>query len=325
MNLEALLKSLLCGLIIGLAAMFIAAFSSWFPAYNILNIAIILMLAITAVSAALFYFFLFRPTAIGNAKRLDRMGLEERLITMIEYDGDDSYIAKAQRNDAKEKLATIQAHQINFNIPKKVVTAVIICAALGLGMTTVTTLSVANILPSGFEVLDAIIPDAPKTYFSVSYVAENGGYIEGDANQRVLKGESAETVIAVAADGFIFKGWSDGSKSPARADGDVMTELIFNAIFIPVDGAEKDEAEPEEEADDVPDPESQQGEGDGDPTDSGGAGGKYEDYNQIIDGSKYYREFLDTYRDTIDNELEADEGGLTEEQKELIKNYIDIV
>lgn len=322
---EAVLKSLLSGLIIGLGAAFLVAFINWFNANDVLVLAIGLLVGLTAIASTLFYIKIFRPTAMSNARRIDRLGLEERLITMVEYDGDDSYMATAQRNDAKAELAKFEASQIKFKVPKAVLIAVAVCAVLGLGMTTVTTLSVANILPSGFEVLDAILPDPPKTYYSVTYVAEKGGRIEGKDTQRILKGESADTVIAVADDGFMFKGWSDGSKDPARIDEDVMTELIFNAIFIPVDGSEGDEGDPEEEADDVPDPESQKGDGDGDGDPSSGASGKYEDYNQIIDGTKYYREFLEGYQDTIDEQIKNDDSGLTEEQKEVIKNYIDIV
>ena len=114
LKLEAILKSLLLGLIIGSSAAFVMAATAWFVGFNGLWIAIGILVAVTAASTTLFYLKKFKLTAEGNARRLDRYGLEERLITMVEYDGDDSYIAKAQREDAKAELEKFEANRIKF-------------------------------------------------------------------------------------------------------------------------------------------------------------------------------------------------------------------
>ena len=324
---EAVLKSLLPGLIVGLAAAFVMATVSWFCDFNGLWLSIGLLVLVSAGMTVLFYYKHFKPTAESNARRIDRYGLEERLITMVELDGDDSYIAIAQREDAKAELAKFEANQIRFKLSKKVIIACSIVAVFGLGMTTVTGLSAAGVIPNGMEVLDAIIPDPPPVYLAVEYVEGNGGFILGDKSQDVLLGSDSELVFAFANDGYVFKCWSDGNKSPARIDENVSTELEFEAIFIPVDDIKADEEEDPEEADDVPEPEGGEGDGEGDPADGDPStgGGKYDDFNQIIDGKTYYREHLDEYREAIEEYLKENSDGLTEEQKELIQNYIGIV
>ena len=324
---EALLKSILPALIIGLSVAFVMATVSWFlEIKGGLFISVGLLVAVTAAFAALFYYKRFKPTAQSNARRLDRYGLEERLITMIEFDTDDSYIASAQREDAKAALEKFEATSIKFKLSKKVIIACSIVAVFGLGMTVVTGLSSAGILPSGMEVLDAIIPDAPPVYRTVEYLEGEGGFLLGDKSQDVLLGGSSTLVVAFANDGYVFKAWSDGYASPARIDDNVTAELEFTAIFVPLDDSGADETEDEEEADDVPEEDGGGGDGDGDPEgDPAAGGGKYDDFNQIIDGSTYYRELLKDYQDAIEETLKENEDGLSEEQKEIIKNYIGIV
>jgi len=325
---EAFLRSLLLGLVIGLGSAFAAAFVTWFLSFNGLWLTLAVLVAVTAGFTALFYFKVYQPTAMSNARRLDRYGLEERLITMVEYDGDDSYIAEAQRNDAKAELAKFEAKQIKFKFSTKILVSCIISAVIGLGMTLITTLSSYGIVPTGNDVLNVLFPPPPDVYYEVKYVvAEEGtGYILGESSQSVIKGGNSEAVVAVAADGFIFKGWDDGNKSAERQEGEVLTALEFSAIFIHVDDDNADESEDEEEADDLPEDSGGEGPGEGEGEGSGdGAAGKYEDYNQIINGSEYYRDHLSDAQDNIDNSLQEDGDGLTDEQKEVIKNYIGIV
>ena len=321
---EAILKSFLPGLTVGFAIAFIMATVSWFCDFGAgLWISIALFAIATAGATILFYVKKFKPTAESNARRIDRYGLEERLITMVEFDGDDSYIAQAQREDAKAELAKFEANQIKFKLSKKVIITCTIAAVFGLGMTTVMGLCNAGIIPNGVEVIDALIPDPPPVYYSVDYVEGNGGFILGDKNQDVVKGGESTLVVAFANDGYVFKCWSDGNKSPARVDENVVTQLEFEAIFIPLDDSGADETEDEEEADDVPEDDGGAGDGDpaeGDPTGSGA--GKYEEINQIIDGKTFYRELLKDYQDQIEDQLKENGSELTEEQKEIIKNYI---
>ena len=332
LKLEALLKSTLCGLCVGFTACFIASFATWFTDFDGLWLSIGILAAVTAAVAPIFYFKLFKLTAMSNAKRIDRLGLEERLITMIEYEDDDSFIAKAQRADARAKLAEVEASQVKFTVPAKIIIAVAIAATVASAMVTVSSLGTAGLIPDGNELLEAIIPDEPDVYISISYVVEDGGYIDGEEEQLVILGGIGEPVLAVADDGYKFAGWDDGGRKPSRTDRGVSENVIYTAMFIPLGDQGEGDGEGDQEGDE---PGDQPGEGkpgkDGKPSpdgqdDSNGelGGGKYEDCNQVIDGETYYREVKNSYRDTLLEQMESD-GSLTPELKEIIESYIDIV
>ena len=332
---EALLKSLLLALNIGFAAAFAVAFVMWFTPINGLWIALATLIAVTAAATPICYSKKFRPTVVSNARHLDRIGLEERMITMVQYSADESYIAQRQRMDAEQVLAQVETSQVKIKIPRKLVTATIICGVLCGAMTTVTALSAAGLLLRGDELVDAILPDPPEVFIAVTYIVEEGGYIEGEMDQLVLEGQNAEPVLAVAEEGYAFVGWDDGSTDPARSDRQITQELTFTAIFAPIDeeGNIGDDGDSGEEDGDEP------GEGDGDEegdspsnndseadSDQVGEGsGKYDEWNQIIDGEKYYREFLEEYKERLIEQLEKYGDQLTDEERAIIEAYINLV
>ncbi len=78
----------------------------------------------------------------------------------------------------------------------------------------------------------------PIEIFSVTYVAADGGIVEGKTEQKVVRGERSESVTAVADEAYRFIGWSDGESSATRsdvidADGFTATAL-FEEIIIKV-------------------------------------------------------------------------------------------
>lgn len=89
-----------------------------------------------------------------------------------------------------------------------------------------------------------IVTDNTEDYVTVTYEASEGGRIDGQAVQTILKGEDAQTVTAVAEEGYVFAGWSDGLETAERTDTDVQENLTVTAQF------EKEPADP-----DNPDPE----------------------------------------------------------------------
>ena len=54
--------------------------------------------------------------------------------------------------------------------------------------------------------------------FSISYIAEEGGYIDGEAQQASSESFISKIVTAVPNEGYRFVGWSDGSAQKERAD-----------------------------------------------------------------------------------------------------------
>ena len=59
---------------------------------------------------------------------------------------------------------------------------------------------------------------APLPTYTLQYAAGVGGYIEGTAKQRLVKGKEGSAVTAVANEGYYFVKWSDGSTEATRSD-----------------------------------------------------------------------------------------------------------
>ena len=342
LRLEALIKSALTGISLGGAVGFIVALVGWFTDIPGLWLDITVTVVTGIISGVIFYYKLFKPTVMGNARRLDRLGLDERLITMVELEGDDSYMAKLQRQDATERLSTIRKADIRIIIPAVTIVLASISFPLVTAMTTVTALADAGIIMSGDEFIDSITPDEPEINIYVTYEAEEGGTIDGEAEQLVIKGQDATPVLAVADDGYVFIEWSDGSTDPYRHDLEILEELELFAIFewdeeAGEEEGDGDEGEGEGEGDaEAPTEEQgqQSGEGeesedaeDGDPSDEEGTTdqGKYGEANQIIDGETYYREILSEYQDKLLEYLEKNRDKLSDEEIKIIESYLDIV
>ncbi len=71
-----------------------------------------------------------------------------------------------------------------------------------------------------------------KFVFTYEYdiATTEGGQIEGNAIQRVQRGDSGTEVTAVPNEGYFFNGWSDGLKTPTRVDSkqyDIKVKAYF--------------------------------------------------------------------------------------------------
>ena len=321
---ESLLRSVLAGAAVGFTLGFLAAAAIWFTGTPGLWLPIVLALSGTAICSPIFYFRRFRPTEKETARRIDGCGLEERAITMVEFEGDRSYLAQRQREDAAEKISGMDASRLRITVPAAVSVLAGVAVTLGIGMTVVTGLARAGILPGGRDFIDAITPEPEPVYVEVTYMVSEGGSIEGDEAQVILQGGETSEVVAVPDEGYVFDGWDDGGKRPVRKDANVQESVTYTAVFLPLDdsgtGIEDGEDEngvPGDQPGDKP------GEGEGEqgqiPSQQpGGAGGQYLECNQVIDGETYYGSIYDEYYDAM-------MAGLSEntEMDTDIKNYID--
>ncbi len=362
MAIEGVFKALFCGVIAGFGLSFIVATIIYFAGYEQIWLPIGLGLGVCALSTVAFYFVKFRPDSNDIAKRLDRLGLEERMITMLEFEHDESYVALRQRDDAKVKMELTPAKSLRFRLSKLMIVFVVLAVVLGSSMTTVVGLASGGVIPPGDEVIGG--DDPLKKYVAISYVAEEGGEIEGEADQLILPGEDAEPVTAVAIDGWVFDGWDDGVKTPWRSDLKVETSITYTAIFVEIgesDGDDGDENGGEgngetdgDKADDLPDGSSadvesgdpgqgDKGSGDSDSGNSDGAqgsgeeegegkgegqgtgaGGKWADSNQIIDGETYYQQVIDDYYEWA-MQIIAEGGEIPPELRDFIEKYYDSI
>lgn len=354
---EAWFNSALYGFIVGLFSGFVVALVYWFLAMNGLWLSIGVVFGVAALTSPIFYFAKFRPNVVKNARRLDRLGLEERLVTMVEYENDDSFIAKLQREDAKANLTMLDTSAIKLVISNVALILTIVSSSLFVVMNTLETLGEAGLIPNGEIIVDALTPEEQIEYFEVIYEVDGGGEIYGESIQLIPKGEKTEEVVAVADDEWIFSHWEeDEYKKPARSDGKVTENLVFTAVFIQTgdgdqtsdqddpnaepsdDGKPKDKPDQSQNKDqqnqDKQEQEDQKENENEDqqqkpdeneenkPTNQGGS--RYEEANKVIDGEKYYKdEIEDTYYEELRQRLEEDGDQLTEEERHLIESYLD--
>lgn len=219
---EGAIKAVLCGLAVGLGVNAIVAFITWcISGFNGLWLSIGCGLGAWAVAAPLFYMFLFKPTVKQIAERVDKLGLEERAITMLELENDNSVIAGLQREDAKCVINSVGSGSLKISLFGKLTTAakavaitvMAVLVACGVSMTTLTGLADKGIIGTP-------VPDEPAgvkelKFGSVRYVAQEGGLLIGEeADQLVLvegveKDYFAVTVTATPEYGYQFLRWSD--------------------------------------------------------------------------------------------------------------------
>ena len=331
---EAIIKAALWGLLLGSCANFLAAMAAWLFDFGGILFAVAIGVGVAMVSGLIFYFVKFRPSVEVLAYRVDRLGLEERMITMLQLQEDDSVIARLQRENAQAHLQDVQDKKLRMRLPKAVIALMVVALVLSCSMTTVLALAEEGVLPPGSELIDPTDPMAEL--LAISYLAGEGGEIEGETDQLLLPGEDGTPVVAVPEDGWVFVGWDDGWDEPERQELAATSGAVYMAQFqeIGEGGEETGEGEGSgeggqgegDQAPDVPaggesqtegaqggqgedgsgsgaDSSNQGGQGEGEEQGEGkgdgkgqGAGGKYDDTNnQFLDGQTYYRDYLEMY------------------------------
>lgn len=328
---EGLLKSIFIGSMLGCAALVVIAFLTWFFAYKPgLFIAIAAFVAVTAATAPLFYFFKYRPSVKEIARRVDGLGLEERMLTMNELEGDDSLIAQMQREDTMRALGTVDHMLIKIALTAIIIVPFSICCALGLGMTTVSSLYYADVIPSGIVSLSA---PYTQNIYTVTYSVEpnvttgedgaevstiNGTIIywtgdwskETQVNEngdKVLEGDNARPVYAIPNDNYVFVAWSDGYANPYRQDTVIDEDVFVQAIFeaVPSD-PDQQQSEQDSQSGENGDGDSQNGQGEN--QDGEGQEGEPQDSEQQ-DGEKQDSDSNDENSDKDDDsDSDSDDG-----------------
>lgn len=338
---NGILKSLLLALIIGFAVMFVTAFLSWALDFSAF-IALAVGLGISLILTPVLYLVFFKPTSKAIVRLVDKLGLEERIVTMYELEHDESYLAMLQREDAKAKLKTVNAKMMKFRLSKAVVISACVLVVLGLGMTALSEWG-----PS-FRDVGEIIDPPEKGIFDVIYEVRGSGFILGEVSQKVEEGSDASEVLAVEDEGYYFVGWTwfdergiqRSSEVPLHKDTNVKSNLTVTAIFEPVENVDEllkgldGEGNKETPPRDPTDTEGGGGgageEGGGDGGDPGlpgpgGVSGNGVDQNQnntVIDGQTDYSSEFDY--DGQRDELNEDDT-LPPEIKDAIADYFDTI
>ena len=325
---EGWLKACFVALTFGFAVSAILATVMWFTGTNALWYCLATVPAVTLVGMPILYMVFFRPTVKSNARRIDRLGLEERIVTMVELEHDDSVLSRLQREDARKHLEAADEKQIQFRVTKKMAMSLSVAASLGCIMTALSVLAALGYITSGADLLEPLLPESPDRYIYVEYIVDEGGFIEGEEFQEIIVGERGTQVIAVAEEGWTFVGWEDGFSYPERTDGGYDQDQIFVALFEPTGENGDGEGDGQDTGNVPPDKPK--------PSDSGGnsdisgdehndaAGGRFEPANQIINGQVFYRDVLADYLDMIEQYLASGEE-IPEIIRKIVEAYKDSI
>lgn len=354
---EGILKSVLIGCCAGAAALIIVGLLSWLLGFKAgLFVALAAFVAVTAAVSLLLYFLKFKPTVKQVARRVDELGLEERLITMVELEGDDSLMAQMQRKDTEKALSSFNSMLLKIALSTALLVAVAIVGVLGIGVTTVNALYYADVIPSGVDVGKG---ESEIKTFTLKYEVEKGeGTIYRVENnnfemmdpleETVQEGEDGSTVYAYAARGWVFVDWSDGYTLPYRRLTSVDSDRTLKARFEEMeeiddreperpqegasgDGSGSEDGDSQEEGDGQPsegsqgDQQQQTPSAPGDKNQGDGANGlRDEDRNQVLDGKTYYGDQFDgSYEDAMDRA--GSDGNLSDPRKDAISDYFDSI
>lgn len=327
---EAWIKSVLCGLSVGFVLNILFMIVSFVFGIRLFWIGAILFVLGTATTP-LFYSMRFRNSTRQVASRVDMLGLEERVLTMAQFEHDDSFMARRQREDTVAALKTVNASLIRFAIS---VPLIVLCVTTFVLSATATT-ATALVDKSLIAIIEETKENPPTSYYEVTYSVKDqvGGRVEGELSQRIAAGSMASPVQAIADNGYVFAGWTDGYEQAFRCDAEISGPIDVSAIFLLIDENEIPEDEDDEhgesdESDHTPssDPNSQpmptppdgeEGDGQGN---GGGAGGVSLPSNQIIDGKTYYG---NEYPNSCADAQQAVSSGtnLTGGQTNIISDY----
>ncbi len=335
---EAWIKSIVAGSIIGFLSLLVFAFFDWIYLFGMYWLGAVVFVLVTAGAAVLFFYKKYRPNRKEIAKRVDSLGLEERVLTMNQFEGDNSFIAIKQREDTMHALQKVNSKLIKITLSIPLIVLLCVSFVGSASMMTVTALSENGVIKGGKEIIDPDGPDPEdivKT-FELNYEPLGEGVIEGEVFQVVEEGQNGTPVMAIPDDGYAFVSWSDGLEDPYRIDLKVSEDMTLYAVFqMADDGAgnqtgeagDGDGEDGDSAPEGAPQEEGQNGEGDEDGDEDGlGKGGKYEPANQVYDGETYYggEVFENAYSDAIDR-MNENGGNGDGDNKDVGNDYFKII
>lgn len=263
---QSFLKALLFSATVGFFAVFLTAFFLWFFSISLKALLISLscvFCGVTLILLPISYFRHFKPTEEKIAWIIDRLGLEERMVTMCERKEDASSVAALQRKDAKERLSRVSKRDVSLRFSR--LALILLCVAFlsGASMTTLSALAATGNVRQAGELFtppqEEEEEEEQKEYVTVDYLAGEGGIIQGETHQVIEKGEDADPVTATPLDGYAFVVWSDGIMTAQRWDWSIMEDMQVEAQFEPLpknegssgsEGEEGEEGEGEGEGED---------------------------------------------------------------------------
>ena len=70
-----------------------------------------------------------------------------------------------------------------------------------------------------------------SSFYTLTYIASEGGRIEGSCSQGIFGGQDGSEVEAIANEGYTFVKWSDDATDAKRTDSNVQANVSVTAVF----------------------------------------------------------------------------------------------
>ncbi len=341
---ESLIKACLAGASLGLAVLFalsgvfyfVSPEIAWLPG-AVWWVPVAGFVLVSAIASLLFYNFKYKLSTQTVARRLDELGLDERIITMTEHENDTSYIAQRQREDAMKALNSVKADMLSLRVPAKLIVCAALAVVIGGGAYTMNVLADTGVVAGGGSALEGMLGGAGANgeyEYEITYDIEGDGEIGGEIFQIVKHGDDAETVYAEASDGWVFSHWAlpedletpieDGGTDPERTEMAVEEHIYLIAVFVEL-GENDPDGDPDPNGDPIADPSApptnsqpQQGQPNEQP--SGMGGGQDDPNNQIIDGETYYGDEQDAAQENASQQM-SQNGNVDDATKGTVSDY----
>ena len=138
---ESILKSLMSASMIGFSLMIVLSLIFYLTSFNGLVISLIAGISTILIATYIFKTYVFTVSIKTIANKLDDLGLEERVLTMVEFNDLESLISEKQRETAQEKLADITPKHIAFKHFMRM--SIVLTLIFGLAVVSVTLSTVA--------------------------------------------------------------------------------------------------------------------------------------------------------------------------------------
>ena len=87
----------------------------------------------------------------------------------------------------------------------------------------------------GSQYNDSLYLNRDKFKIKYGVLFEDQGYLIGESEQIIKKGEQTEKITAIAKEGYRFLMWNDGKKNPTRYDRNIYQDKNYWALFERID------------------------------------------------------------------------------------------
>lgn len=260
---QNVLKAAFFSLLAGISVAAVIAFVTIFVEFNGLWTAIGAGLGVAAVLTPSLYFAFFRPNEKSVAQSLDRLGFEERAVTMLELEGDSTVMANLQRSDTVSTI-TAAAENNGGKVPVKSMPFITKLATLGLSVKMLVASGVVVVVAATALTFTAMPTQQVKQMFlgknsyNVIYTTDSAqGVFYGEKDgftkaksrvtSEVTEGEYSERLVVssnIDPEGaYMFAGWSDDyydEFNPASRSDKVNMGINASAKYEKMDVIEDD-------------------------------------------------------------------------------------